>query len=683
MVGATKAATIAIAALLSPAGGYHGPYHHGRAARFQVGAAVADFSPPAHGHAPGGVDPADCSTNPVYSGARPFAFIEPYTDVEHDGHYDGPTDVTNPSSPFPGDPYADCNGDGRWDGNLLGGGSSTPRFFDKVADPVTARAMVVSNGTQTLAVEVVDQEGLFNVYQQQIRDKVAADGVHLTNIFISATHDESAPDSLGLGGVTATTSGVNPYWVHYMVDQSASAIEQAYRALRPARIRYTEVLEPSNVRQCWSSYPFVDDQHMPVLQAVTPGRHPRTIVTLASVSQHAETLGFNGGTPELDAEKLWVSADWVNFFRQQLEQKLGGIGIEMAGAVGSVESPEVYSTRISRAPQQFVDASHPAGCRTLFKVGSQTDAAGKLHVALGYNGETRAFGQDMAAPIVKALKSGAYSNSHSNTLWGQRANICVPLQNVLFLAAATAGVFAARPGYNADCTQASPVLPTGSTSGSSVRSQVAAFGIGDGEFMSVPGEVFPFTFLRGFLGPQDMPDPAPGLPPWVMTHMHARFRFIDGLAEDMIGYIFPAGNAVGIPTTSDPNPSGTDRFGCGHSDDSESTSAQAGNIIGDALVNLLDAHSGAPETIVSGRYVLPGGSLSRDPLGGPDELKCNTDETFTPAKKPAFAVQLSTGKRIRPAAWMSLSGLPQKHPDRDTRGYFDSRGRRVWLDVFN
>ncbi len=604
-------------------------------------------------------------------------------DLKHDGHYDGPTDVTNPSGVFPGDPYVDCNHDGRWDGNLLGGGSSTPRFFDKVADPVTARAMVVSNGTESLAVEVVDQEGLFNVYQQQIRARVAADGYRLNDIFISATHDESAPDSLGLGGVTATTSGVNNFWVQYMVAQSAKAIEHAYQAMRPARIRYTEVLEPHNLRQCWSSYPFIDDQHVPVLEAVTTGRHPKAIATLASVSQHAETLGFNGGTPSLDEQKRWVSADWVNFFRTTLEQKLGGIAIEMAGAVGSVESPEVYGTQISRTPQQFVDASHPAGCRTLFRVGAQTDAAGKLHVALGYDGETKVFGEDMARPIIKALRSGAYSNSHSSELWGERANICIPLQNLLFAAAATAGVFAARPGYNGNCSQQEPVLPDGSTSGSDVQSQVAAFGIGDGEFISVPGEVFPFTFLRGFLGPQDMPDSSQPLPPWVITHMHARFRFIDGLAEDMVGYIFPAGNAVGIPTTSNPNPSGTDRFGCGHSDDSEAASAQAGNIIGAALVKMLDAHDGAPETIVTGRYVLPGGSLSRDPLGGPEELKCNTDKTFTAAKHTAVAVQLSSGKRIKPTAWMSLSGMPQKHPDRDTRGYFDSRGRRVWLDVFS
>jgi hypothetical protein len=630
-----------------------------------VGAAVQSFSPPLRGHAKGG-DPADCSSPALFTGPRQFAFEEPYNDMNHDGHYDS------------GDTYMDCNGNSRWDGNLLGGGSNTPRFYDKVADPVTARAMVVGNGKQKIAVEVVDQEGLFNVYQQRIRDKVRAAGYHLDGVFISATHDESAPDSLGLGGVTATTSGVNNYWVDYMVNQSARAIERAYRAMRPATIRYTEVLEPPNVRQCWSSYPFVDNQHIPVLEAV--GAHGKAIATLASVSQHAETLGFNNGTPLLDTQNRWISADWVNFFRASLERRLGGVAIEMAGTVGSVESPEVYSRAISRRPQQFVDASHPAGCRTLFDVGRATDAAGKLHAPLGYYGETKAFGQQLAGPVIRALSTGAYQNSTSKRLWGARADICIPLENLLFGLGASLGVFAQRPGYNSDCSTQSPVLANGSSAGQSIKSQVAAFQIGDGEFISVPGEVFPFTFLRGFLGPQDMPTPSDPLPAWLIPHMHTPFRFIDGLAEDMVGYIFPSGNAVGVPSSSTPNPSSTDRFGCGHSDDSEAASAHSADIIGAALVRLLDARGGAPEKIVTGRYVLPGGKLSRDPLGGP-EIICSVDMTFH-ASGRATGVKLANGKVIHPSLWMSLSGLPQRQADRDTRGYFDALGRRVWLDVF-
>lgn len=662
---ALKSALAAAALLFTPAGGYHGHYAHGKAASFRVGAAVTNFTPPAFGHAVGG-DPANCAHPTQYNGPRPFAFEEPYIDAHHDGHYD------------PGDPFVDCNHDGRWDGNLLGGGANTPRFYDHVADPVGARAVVVSNGRQTMAVEVVDQEGLFNIYQQRIRAKVRADGYRLSNIFISATHDESAPDSLGLGGVSQTTSGVNNYWVSYLVEQSARAIEHAYRARRPATIRYTEVLEPSNLRQCWSSYPYVDDQHIPVLQAVDA--RGRTIVTLASVSQHAETLGFNGGTPALDAQNNWLSSDWINFFRTSLEHHLGGIGIEMAGSVGSVESPEVYRSAIPRTPQQFVDAGHPAGCRTLFKVRGGTDMVGAQHAPLGYAGETKAFGIDMAHPIVQALKAGQYHNSHTNTIWGARANICVRLQNELFVLGASLGVFAQRPGYNANCTAASPVAANGASAGESLRSNVAAFQIGDGEFISIPGEVFPFTYLRGFLGPQDMPDPSASLPPWPLPHMDAPFRFIDGLGEDMLGYIFPAGNAVGIPSASNLNPSSDDRFGCHHSDDSESTSAQAGNIVGNALVRLLDRHDGRSELIVRGRYVLRSGKRSRDPLGGP-EIKCKSDQTFHPAGH-AVAVQVAGGGVVHPTLWMSLSGLPQRVPDRDTRGYFDARGRRVWLDVF-
>ena len=676
IAGKFHALVAALGLLSSPAGGYHGPYQHGKAASFEVGAAVTSFTPPASGHYPG--DPSRCAGAAAFTGKLIFAFEEPYTDSKHDRHYD------------PGDPYLDCNHNGRWDGNLLGGGGNTPRFYSHVADPVGARAMVVSGGGRTIAVEVVDQEGLFNVYQQRIRAQVRRDGVDLSGIFISATHDESAPDSLGLGGVTATTSGTNNYFVDYLVKQSALAIERAYHARRAARIRYTEVLEPSNLRQCWSSYPFVDDQHMPVLQAID--RRGRTIVTLVNVSQHDETLGFNSG-PQLDPggpvghhynlnqENNWVSSDWIHWFRAALEQRLGGVGMEMAGSVGSVESPEVYSGRtISRTPQQFVDASHPAGCRTLFKVGSGTDATGTLHVPAGYYGETKAFGQDMAGPVISALRGGAWHYSTTNQIWGARANICVPLQNFLFLAAAGLGVFAQRPGYTTNCAKRDAVAPDGSTSGNSIQSQVAAFQIGDGEFISVPGEVFPFTFLRGFLGPQDMPHPSNPLPPWLMPHINARFRFIDGLAEDMVGYIFPAGNAVGIPTAQNLNPSSTDRFGCGHSDDSEAASAQSGNIIGSALVRLLAAHNGRPEQIAVGRYVLPGGRLSRDPLGGP-ELKCNLDTQFHSAG-PATAVELSTGQVVHPTVWMSLSGLPQRRPDRDTRGYFNAAGQRVWLDVY-
>ena len=83
---------------------------------------------------------------------------------------------------------------------------------------------------------------------------------------------------------------------------------------------------------------------------------------------------------------------------------------------------------------------------------------------------------------------------------------------------------------------------------------------------------------------------------------------------------------------------------------------------------------------MNGRYVLPDGTTSRDPLGGP-VIKCNVDTTYKP-KGPAVAVDLPKTGIVHPAAWMALDGRPQSTPDRNTRGYFDATGKRVWLEVF-
>ncbi|MHB8718651.1 MAG: hypothetical protein ACYDAC_07135 [Candidatus Dormibacteria bacterium] len=686
------------------------------AAAFSVGAAVQSYTPycgpdgtPAlNGCAlpPAGfIDPADCggaADATVYTGRRLFAFEEPYVDQQGDGHYDL------------GDPYLDCNGDGRWDGNFIGGGGNAPRFYDHVADPVTARAMVVGNGTRTIAIEVLDNEGAFNTYLAAIRSRVAqmlpaGASLSAAGIFISSTHDESAPDTIGLYGVNATTSSANPYLIAFMETQAARAIVDAVAATRPATIRYGEAIEPASFRQCFSSYPFVDDQIVPTLQAVAGDGS--VIATLGDVSQHAETLGFNGGSAldpgapvatTLEQEKTWLSADWPYWFRHSLEAQFGGVAIEMAGSVGSNETPQVFPQPVSRTPQQFVDASHPAGCRTEFLANQST------MVPLGYYSEDVALGNQLAAAVSSALASGTVSSS--NAIAGARSNICILVTNALFDVAGLAGVFGERPGFSdPGCTVPAPVPPTGNVTATYIQSQVAAFQIGDGTFVSIPGEVFPFTFLRSFLGPADVPCPDPNpngacggapspalscasgnpyaLPPWLMPHMHTPYRFIDGLGEDMIGYIFPCGNGVGVPgeyPVSNPGANSTDRFGCGHSDDSESASSDAANIIGAAAVPLLDNLGGGttgPEDIEQGRYVLGDGTLSRDPLGGPSSIGCSVNTTFA-ASGPATAVELADGTVVTPASWMSLSGRPQAAPDRNTRGYIDASGTRHWLDVF-
>ena len=99
---------------------------------------------------------------------------------------------------------------------------------------------------------------------------------------------------------------------------------------------------------------------------------------------------------------------------------------------------------------------------------------------------------------------------------------------------------------------------------------------------------------------------------------------------------------------------------------------------------MLDQAEGAPEDVRVGRYVLPGGALSRNPLGAPASIKCDVDTTFH-ATGPAVGVWLAgtpANRVVVPAAWMSLSGRRQATPDRNTRGWIDRNGARHWLDVF-
>ena len=150
----------------------------------------------------------------------------------------------------------------------------------------------------------------------------------------------------------------------------------------------------------------------------------------------------------------------------------------------------------------------------------------------------------------------------------------------------------------------------------------------------------------------------------------------------MIGYIFPRGNGIGVPGEDPNNPTGagSDRFGCGHSDDSEAASSQAGDLVGNALVALLDSRGLPAERTVTGRYVLPSGALSRDPLGRP-VIKCDVDTTYQP-DGPATAIFVPGDGVTDPETWMSLDGRRQDKATRNTRGYFNKRGDRVWLDVF-
>src|SRR5215468_3229284 len=188
----------------------------GAAGSFVAGASVADITPPLAASATS--NPADCDTTGTFDGPHLFSLEEPYRDLNGNGRYDATPDTGGPE-PFVDCPTPTANGgvrppDGRWDGIYLDGGNGSNRIPTAVLDPIWARTIVVGNGTRTISVTVLDQEGVFKEIWDLVRQRVRSDGgFGLDEMFFSSTHDESAPDTIGIGGPNQLTSGVDPFYV--------------------------------------------------------------------------------------------------------------------------------------------------------------------------------------------------------------------------------------------------------------------------------------------------------------------------------------------------------------------------------------------------------------------------------------------------------------------------------------
>jgi hypothetical protein len=599
---------------------------------FEAGAAKVDITPPAYTtESDSGFVPA-CGTtaaqvSELWPGPRPFQFEKPYRDLYSIGKF------------APGDPYCESDGTKRYEAPYLAGGSGQnhwPKSVDP-GNPVEARASVLSVGSSRVAIVSVDSIGLFNVTMERIRAEVGRLDPSVTQIFISSTHDESAPDPIGLWGPdtgeegnpegpTAVSSGVDEYYFNWMVPRVAKAVVAADAERKPATLEVAIGSLPSNVQSCWSSYPFIDNQEMPVLQATSADG--QVLFTLADVSTHDETLSFSGVTKYTHE----LSADWAGRMRQALEARWpGSIGIELAGMVGSVETPSVYepeSTQVRRLPGALHNVpGNPNGCSSVYPEPSSGKPVEDAEEYL------TAYGHSIANTAVAALEHA--HNVVPQSVEVQQQPVCVELENNLFKAAFAVGLFPDRPGYaNSGCT----VEEKAGSEPAYLKTGVGVLTLGPIQFTYSPGEVFPFTEIGGPIDEKQMPFPTTcyepatenfycGTPlpmtPYTAAEMTGRYRFLVGLGEDMIGYLFPPGNFVGDEGEVSKQPwasyedtkkvGSTDRFGYGHADDAESVGPYVGLEVTGALQGLL-ASDGQSQTIVPGLFVDASGHLSDRPF---------------------------------------------------------------------
>ncbi len=434
------------------------------------------------------------------------------------------------------------------------------------------------------------------------------------------------------------------------------------------------------------------DESIGVMQARDQAGH--AIATLVNYGIHAEELGFSDD----DQDRLHVSSDWPHFARMALEQQFGGVAVAMAGAVGSVEMPKVFSSSRSFVPTGLHSIQGNGGCRTIY------DTSG-VYAQYGYTISNQLRGERVAGWAAQALAAGA--DSRSRQIAFGRTSLLLTLDNALFQFGGLFGIFPYKDVYLNGVLQ--PHQANGSVAGGNqFKTEIGWYTIGDAQFVTAPGEVFPYTYVHDFSGVDDLAVPQYGpVHGWVMAALGRRWRFIEGLGEDMIGYIFPRSNAVDVPTPEHlaNDPGDHDRFACGHSDDGEAAAEAGGDILNDAILGILPPVKPSSGQVRVGRYVWTDGSLHRNPIGT-GRLGCDSASsafvaapdggaigiwvlppgttTFAPGIGKVYRVRATTGfgPAQRNVQWMDVRGQPQASAGMQTRGVIIKGRRRVWMDVF-
>jgi hypothetical protein len=662
--------------------------------RFYAGAAQVDTTPPlagttaaqqANNQFGGGL--ASCPAASFATQGR-FALQEPFDDLNGDGQWDAGGDLNNGPSGQKPDPFCDANANGRWDGiysdNELGPMAG-------VHDPIDVRAVAISDGhNPPLVYASVDAIGIFDYYDQQVRYELAKVFHTKANLVISANHNESSPDTIGLYGALNTPlgvglrSGIDEYYMSFLDYRIAEAAAEAVHALRPARLYANQIEGSIPDGTSGSTYPLLTgltqhisdqfptsvalssdhrvaavDPKMGLLQARTPSGRP--IFTAVSLAAHNQEMGDSG--PQ-------ISADWPGAMEQSLDAQIPGLSVFLVGDNGSVEDPQTSAPAIPKGSENH---SNPA---TQFI-------------------QAQATGQQMAAVASSGLSTAVRLAPGSVTL--TRRQFCIPLENNGFVALAAAGEFGQRQAW-ACGPDGRPLhaIPNGAiapTAGADFRTFVSYARIGpDLEMLDNPGEAFPALMLGSPFGASDesCPRPNPAVPTWLAN---APFRFQVGLADDMIGYLIPAwAFASGTPGLFNNDTCYQDQNGHSHKLESESAGPSSANAVANHLAALLAAHPDPSAHVAVGRFVLPDGSYSRWPTDAVGVLIAPSGSSSLDAAGGTLiggpqATSFGTRSIDARGVFMDYDGQPQAKPDITTRGIMllNSSGcvvARYYLNVF-
>lgn len=279
---------------------------------------------------------------------------ETFDDVNGNHLFDGCFDDPTGTEPGCSEGFDDANADGRFDAVFIGGYDPL-RPANEVHDPVTARAIVLEDGGEYVAVVVLDFVGLAHTRINAAAAMLEADGFDADRLVVLSTHNHQGPDTMGLwGNPEACLGGASPDCVpgfdeayqQHVADTIAGVVRDAAAQMKAVsltvgathmrdRSPYFNGATFGGVNPTAKMHGMVHDIRDPVIvsdqvlaiQARTP--EDEVVFTWTSWSGHPEVRGSSSNA---------ISSDWVGVSRQVLEDHYGGVAVHMPESLGGMQS---------------------------------------------------------------------------------------------------------------------------------------------------------------------------------------------------------------------------------------------------------------------------------------------------------------------------------------------------------
>lgn len=426
--------------------------------------------------------------------------IETWTDSNMNGEWDM------------GEPYEDLNKNGKWDGVWLAG-FGMGRAATGVHDDAWARVVTLEKGDVSIAMISLDCVGYFQQWVIDIREAAKGAGLDFDHILVSSTHVHEMQDTVGQWGPNASTTGVNPTYMDYIVKQAVDALKEAKakqtkssmvvaQAQRPELV--TDRRPPMVIDQNINALQFRDDSGAPVANVVIWGNHP-------------EALG---------SDNQLLTSDYPHYLREALE------------------------TKWPAAPAVFFNGPL-GGLTTTIGITGCPDANGMETCEQGTFERAEYVGKGAGEAAIAALEAATAVKDDAPKLAFRRRSVLIPPTNLALALGVISGLIV-RDIYWADGRRvtdeerASVSVANINAGEIVVASEINGIEIGPVSIAGIPGEFYTELWLEKPGGGSfieqpdgaDYPDAVPETPIQAILPAGST-KMIINCANDFLGYIIP------------------------------------------------------------------------------------------------------------------------------------------------